>query len=195
MEIITAVASYADAVAELHTASWRTAYAHLFPAPYLNGPLPAEHRQLWRARLDQPAPDAALFLAVETGVLRGFAYMEPQPDGRVLLDNLHARPGHTGRGLGSRLLQHALTWSSTAHPGRDVYVEVLRGNNRAIAFYQRHQARHTASRTCRSAGGRGAAGAVAGQVYSSSGSSIPCWNVALAMPTGRLPAHRRTEAR
>lgn len=38
MEITTAVATDADAVAELHTASWRGAYATLFPAQYLDGP-------------------------------------------------------------------------------------------------------------------------------------------------------------
>lgn len=148
VEITTAVASDADAVAELHTASWRTAYATLFPARYLDGPLLAERRRVWRARLADPVPGAALFLAVETGVLLGFLYLEPQPDGRVLLDNLHARPGDTGRGLGGRLLEHALAWSTAAHPGREVYVEVLQGNTRAVAFYERHGGRRTASRIC-----------------------------------------------
>jgi hypothetical protein len=90
MEITTAVATDADAVAELHTASWRRAYATLFPAQYLDGPLLAERQQVWRARLAEPTPGAALFLAMETSVLLGFIYLEPQPDGRILLDNLHA---------------------------------------------------------------------------------------------------------
>uniref|UniRef100_UPI002F91647B GNAT family N-acetyltransferase n=1 Tax=Streptomyces sp. NBC_01001 TaxID=2903713 RepID=UPI002F91647B len=149
VKITTAAATDADAVAELHTASWRTAYATLFPAQYLDGPLLAERQQVWRARLADPVPGAALFLAVETNVVLGFIYLEPQPDGRVLLDNLHARPGDTGRGLGSRLLEHALAWSSTAHPGKDVYLEVLQGNARAVAFYERHGGRRTASRICR----------------------------------------------
>jgi len=149
VEITTAVATDADAVAELHTDSWRRAYATLFPAQYLDGPLLAERQQVWRARLADPVPGAALFLAVDTSGLLGFVYLEPQPDGRILLDNLHARPGDTGRGLGSRLLEHALAWSTTAHPGQDVYLEVLQGNTRAVAFYERHGGRRTASRTCR----------------------------------------------
>lgn len=149
VEITAAVAADADAVAELHTASWRRAYATLFPAQYLNGPLLAERQQVWRARLADPVPGAALFLAVETGVLLGFVYLEPQPDGRILLDNLHARPDYTGRGLGSRLLHHALSWATTAHPGQDVYLEVLQGNTRAVAFYERHGGCRTASRVCR----------------------------------------------
>ncbi|MFC9729750.1 hypothetical protein ACFWGM_10785 [Streptomyces roseolus] len=48
METTTAVATDADAVAELHTASRRRAYATLFSAHYLDGPLLAERRQVWR---------------------------------------------------------------------------------------------------------------------------------------------------
>lgn len=148
MEITTGVATDADAVAELHTASWRRAYVTLFPVQYLDGPLLAERQQVWQARLAEPVPGAALFLAMAS-VLLGFVYLEPQPDGRVLLNNLHARPGDTGRGLGRRLLGHALAWSATAHPGQDVYLQVLQGNTRAVAFYERHGGRRTATRICR----------------------------------------------
>ncbi|WP_448322288.1 N-acetyltransferase family protein [Streptomyces sp. CO7] len=139
----------ADAVAEVHTASWRSAYAALFPADYLRGPLLAERRDLWRARLRAPVEGAALFLAHEGGELLGFVYLEPRADGRVLIDNLHARPGHTGRGIGGRLLRHALAHVRDVHPGRDAYLEVLQGNLRAVAFYERCGGRRTASRVCR----------------------------------------------
>ncbi|MFH8366816.1 GNAT family N-acetyltransferase [Streptomyces sp. NPDC018031] len=148
MEITIAAEHDADAIAELHTASWRRAYTDLFPAWYLNGPLLAERRRSWRGRLAEPVPGGALFLAVETGELLGFTYLEPKADGRVILDNLHARPGATGRGVGGRLLRHALGWTAQAHPGRDVYLEVLQGNTRAVAFYERHGGRRTASRVC-----------------------------------------------
>lgn len=148
MKITSATPADADAVAALHTASWRSAYAHLFPAHYLQGPLLAERQTVWRARLAAPAEGAALFLAVENDTLLGFVYLEPQPDGRILIDNLHARPGDTGRGLGARLLAHALAWIATAHPGRDAYLEVLQGNSRAVTFYERHGGRRTASRIC-----------------------------------------------
>lgn len=141
--------SVADAVAEVHAASWRSAYANLFPADYLRGPLLAERRDLWRARLRAPVDGAALFLAREGGELLGFVYLEPRADRRVLIDNLHARPGHTGRGIGGRLLRHALAHTGTAHPGRDAYLEVLQGNTRAVAFYERCGGRRTASRVCR----------------------------------------------
>ncbi|MFJ1734447.1 GNAT family N-acetyltransferase [Streptomyces sp. NPDC088254] len=104
---------------------------------------------MWRARLDDPVPGAALFLAVEAGRLLGFVHLEPKPDGRILLDSLHVRPGDSGRGLGRLPLGRALAWAAAAHPGRDVYLEVLQDDTRAVAFYERHGGHRTASRVCR----------------------------------------------
>ena len=56
----------ADAIAALHTASWRSAYADLMPAAYPNGPLEAEHLAKWRARAAAPSPGRLLLLAEET---------------------------------------------------------------------------------------------------------------------------------
>jgi GNAT superfamily N-acetyltransferase len=107
VEITTAAPEDADAVAELHTASWRSACVSVFPANCLRGPLLAERQEVWRARLRTPVEGAALFLVRGAANLLAFAYLEPQADRRILIDNLHARPRHTGRGLGSRLLRHA----------------------------------------------------------------------------------------
>ncbi|OMI33425.1 hypothetical protein SPAR_41524 [Streptomyces sparsogenes DSM 40356] len=81
--------------------------------------------------------------------MAGFAYLMPRPDGRLLLDNLHARRGRTGTGIGGRLLRHAFTWAAEEHPGKAVYLEVLRANTPAIAFYERHGALRTDERVCR----------------------------------------------
>jgi GNAT superfamily N-acetyltransferase len=148
VEIRTAVRADADAVAEVHTASWRSAYVSLFPAEYLDGPLFDEHRAVWRARPAPPRTGAAPFLAVEQDGVLGFVHLEPRSGGRILIDNPHARPRHTGRGLGSLLLGHALGWVAAEHPGHDAYLEVLQGNSRAVAFHERHGGLRTASRVC-----------------------------------------------
>lgn len=92
----------------------------------------------------RPAPGAAAVTAARLG---GFAYLVPQEDGRILLDNLHVRPGLTGTGLGRRLLRRAFAWAASEHPGRPVYLEVLRDNARATAFYSRQGGRPTGERT------------------------------------------------
>ncbi|NGO77676.1 GNAT family N-acetyltransferase [Streptomyces sp. YC504] len=138
----------AEPIAALHAESWRTAYAGIMPDDFLNGPLDEDRLALWRGRLSGPEPGAALFVAEEDGVITGFVYLLPRPDGRLLLDNLHARPGRTGTGIGSRLLRHAFAWAAAEHPARALYLEVLRANTRAVSFYERHGAVRTGARVC-----------------------------------------------
>lgn len=148
MEIRTGVRGDAEQIAALHAESWRTAYAGIMPGEFLSGPLDDERLAVWRGRLDEPPRGAGLFVAVDGAELLGFAYLLPRSDGRLLLDNLHARPGRTGGGIGTRLLRHARAWAAEVHPGRTVYLEVLRGNTRAVSFYERHGAVRTDERIC-----------------------------------------------
>ncbi|MEU6179357.1 GNAT family N-acetyltransferase [Streptomyces coeruleorubidus] len=148
MEIRTGGRGDVEQIAALHTESWRTAYAGVMPSGFLDGPLYEDRLALWHGRLLQPQPAAGLFVAVGGGGMDGFAYLVPRPDGHLLLDNLHIRPGRTGSGIGGRLLRHVLAWAATEHPGRDVRLEVLRANTRAIAFYERHGALRTDERIC-----------------------------------------------
>ncbi|GAA2232089.1 MULTISPECIES: GNAT family N-acetyltransferase [Kitasatospora] len=131
-------AADAEAVAALHSESWRTAYAGIVPPEALGDGLLEERREVWAIRLTadygEPARTPLLLIAERDGETVGFAYLVPQSDGgRVLLDNLHVRPGLTGGGIGRTLLREAL--ARTAHA--PLYLEVLRGNTRAVAFYER----------------------------------------------------------
>ncbi|MFB7715956.1 GNAT family N-acetyltransferase [Nocardia sp. NPDC056100] len=155
MTITPGTLADAEAVATLHTESWRTAYADIMPADYLNGPLYEERLALWQHRLTTLTPGAALFVATDAATLAdtatstdaatliGFVYLTPQPDGRILLDNLHVHPTLKRTGTGTRLLTHAQTWVTTEHPGRTLYLEVLEANTPAIAFYERHGGKRT----------------------------------------------------
>ena len=132
----------AEAVAALHAESWRTTYTGIVPEQALGDGLAAERLDLWTLRLTvdygEPANTPALLIADSAeGEAIGFAYLVPQPDGRILLDNLHVRPGGTGRGTGRLLMSAALAHTARQHPGADFYLEVLRDNTRAVAFYER----------------------------------------------------------
>ncbi|MEV6207357.1 GNAT family N-acetyltransferase [Kitasatospora sp. NPDC051914] len=138
----------ADAVAALHADSRRTAYRGLVPDEALGDGLPAQRREIWSLRLTVdyggPGNTPDLLLAEDPGGdLLGFAYLVPEPDGRVLLDNLHVRPGRTGGGIGSLLLRAALERAAPA----ELRLEVLRANHRAVAFYEREGGVRTAELT------------------------------------------------
>ncbi|MFI6502843.1 GNAT family N-acetyltransferase [Nonomuraea typhae] len=149
MHIENGMVEHVHPVAELHAESWRTAYSGIMPGSFLNDSLLENRLALWRERLAVPTPGAGFFVARDDdGRLRGFCYFVPKPDGRILLDNLHVRPGLTGSGIGAALLRHGLAWAAREHPAGEVYLEVLSANTRAIAFYERHGAVRTDARTC-----------------------------------------------
>ncbi|MER5862185.1 GNAT family N-acetyltransferase [Kitasatospora sp. NPDC002040] len=144
-EIRPGTAADAPAVAALHSASWLSAYAGLLPPEALGDGLVQERRELWEIRLTvdygEPADTPVLLLAESGRGLDGFGYLIPQPDGRVLLDNLHVRPGLTGGGIGSALLAACREHCR----GRVLYLDVLAANTRAVAFYERAGAVRTGS--------------------------------------------------
>ncbi|WP_280405938.1 GNAT family N-acetyltransferase [Nocardia brasiliensis] len=137
----------AESVAALHTHSWQTAYAGIMPDAYLHGSLLEDRLALWRNRLGGAPSDGTLFIADDANGLLGFAYLVPRPDGCLLIDNLHVQPRLKRSGIGGRLLRHVLAWAATAHPGTTVYLEVLKDNTPAIAFYERNGATRTDERT------------------------------------------------
>ncbi|MGY3677532.1 N-acetyltransferase family protein [Streptomyces sp. TE33382] len=144
-ELLIRTGGPADAamVAGLHTHSWRSAYAGIVPAEALSDGLAVQHQEQWTARLSAESglgADAAALLIAESGrssEFLGFGYVLPQADGRVLLDNLHVAPGHTGAGIGAALLREARAWVARNHPRAPLYLEVLAENHRAITFYER----------------------------------------------------------
>ncbi|MEU7899269.1 GNAT family N-acetyltransferase [Nonomuraea sp. NPDC049152] len=132
MDIRQGTAADAEAIAALHTRSWRTAYAGIIPDDYLNGSLADEQAALWRHRLTGGDP-GHLLIADNGDGMAGFAYLTPKGD-RILLDNLHVDPGLKRSGVGGVLLRHALDRAGT----QELYLEVLKRNTTAIAFYERH---------------------------------------------------------
>lgn len=144
----------AQAVAALHAQSRQATYDGIVHADALGDGLSDEYHTIWEIRLiadyGEPANTPTLLIAEDShGELLGFAYLVPEPDGRVLLDNLHVRPDRTGGGIGHRLLRAALDLS--AGPLR---AEVLRDNARAVAFYEREGGVRTDEHTVELPGGQ-----------------------------------------
>jgi len=107
MMIRDAVPADADAVAQLHTSSWQTAYRGILRNEFLDGPLLENRRALWRARLaGDDRADQIVLVAEQNGRLRGFAcvFLDADAEWGSLLDNLHVLPELKGKGLGRQLI-------------------------------------------------------------------------------------------
>lgn len=135
----TAHSSDSAHVAELHAASWQSAYRGFLSDAYLDTDVPAERLRVWQARLAQPSDRQYVLLTERGGELVGFVcvLLDVEPAWGAYLDNLHVRPGLTGQGLGGQLLIRALQWVARAEPGQAMHLLVLEGNTAARRFYER----------------------------------------------------------
>ncbi len=146
LTIRAAAATDAQAVAELHTLSWQSAYRELLPDQYLDEIVPERHRRRWRSLLAGIAepeevperPEGIVRLAERDGQLVAFisVWFNYKPGYDCYVENLHVRPGLRGGGIGEALLRHAAT-ESLAAGHRSLALEVLEGNQSAIRFYER----------------------------------------------------------
>lgn len=94
------------AIADLHIESWRVAYQGILPRDYLAHTIVAERRDYWRQALESLCSgDFVLVLPGSVGLLGFIGVLRGREPGYdALIDNLHVQPGHTGQGLGRRLL-------------------------------------------------------------------------------------------
>jgi GNAT superfamily N-acetyltransferase len=124
-------------IASMHTRSWASAYRGILPDTYLDRDLPAERAAHWDARMkDVEAGAASVFIAEHEGEPVGFiCLVEPDETGSVLVDNLHALPGHRGLGTGTFMLDEAARWAKS-RGARQLYLSVLEQNAAAIGFYE-----------------------------------------------------------
>lgn len=129
----------AEALGALHVASWRWAYEGLLPAGYLAGLSAAARSAWWRQALSEPWPGSVLVAELAEEII-GFVTVGPgmpTEPGTATLYAIYLHPRHIGAGVG-HLLHEAGLEVLREQGYADVILWVLRTNQRAIAFYERH---------------------------------------------------------
>jgi ribosomal protein S18 acetylase RimI-like enzyme len=131
--------SDADAIALLHTRSWRENYRGSFSDAFLDGELPEERIRVWHARLADPPANQFVQLAFDAEDLVGFvcAYGAVDSHWGSFIDNLHVARAARLRGVATSLLRQAGAWLESRYPDRGVYLFVLEVNKPARRFYER----------------------------------------------------------
>ena len=130
----------APAVASVHVASWRFAYADHMPGAFLAALDPVARWRQWARRLssEEPSlPEATVVVAGPPGTVEGFAMYGPEAgggaDGEV--HALYCHPAAIGAGRGRALLA-AVTDRLRAAGFAEAVLWVLAGNERACRFYE-----------------------------------------------------------
>jgi ribosomal protein S18 acetylase RimI-like enzyme len=129
----------ADAIALLHTRSWRESYRGAFSDAFLDRELPDERLRVWRDRLAGPPESQLVQLAVDGTSLVGFvcAYGAHDPRWGSLVDNLHVASAAKRSGIGASLMRHTGAWLAHSYADLGVYLWALEQNASARRFYER----------------------------------------------------------
>lgn len=145
----------AEAIAGLHARSWRENYRGSFRDAFLDGDLDGERLRVWRERLERPARNQFVQLAVDDAGLAGFvcAYGAHDPRWGSLVDNLHVGHGLRRSGIGSALMRQAGSWLAALYPRLPIYLLVLEANVAARRFYETVGGRNAEVSTMETHGG------------------------------------------
>lgn len=130
----------AAGIAHVHVESWRTAYADIIPANYIEGMSADERTPLWRDWLTR---DIKVFVSEENGRINGFisggAIREPVQSCDAELFAIYLLKESQGQGIGTALLS-ALVESMVAKGYKSMAVWVLE-QNPCKRFYEKSGAR------------------------------------------------------
>ena len=129
----------AEAIACLHTASWRRTYRGMMTDEFLDAGALENRRRVWHERLGTPAVNQHTVVAQHSSAIVGFicAFADEDPIWGSYIDNLHVAHDMHRRGVGRRLMRSVGEWLCHAKPERGVYLWVMEANASARRFYER----------------------------------------------------------
>lgn len=133
-----ATAADAGAIAALHAANWRSAYADVLDADYLAGRVDADRLAVWTGRLGDPSPAQEVVVAeIGDGQFAGFVchYHGEHPRWGGFVDNLHSAAAVRGTGAGKALLKEAARRIAARDPEAGLWLWVFEKNLPARGFY------------------------------------------------------------
>ena len=126
----------APAIAKIHVATWRVAYAGIVPEDFLASLSEEERIKSWQEQL---ADGRTVVLVAEkegevVGWAAGGASRDDDARGEAEVYAIYILPEHWGGGVGRELM--ARMEEALGH-GQDITLWVLQDNQRAIGFYEK----------------------------------------------------------
>jgi len=126
-------------IAKTQVDSYRTAYAGLFPLPYLEHFTYAEEEQDWIQMLTSNTEDILLVAISQEREIVGYILARAKPDIFPGYDSeivaLHVRQSFQGKGIGKALLSHAIK-NLIARDCKSVMLWTLQ-NNKTRQWYEK----------------------------------------------------------
>ena len=141
MKIVEASSQHLDEIADIYVANWKTTYAGLLSAAFLDRLDHAYGMNRWTGYQDDR--QHILTALAADGTVAGFAAFKPDEhlEQCIYLDSLHVRDDCRGQGIGTALIKAA-----AARAFQDGYtrmsISIVRGNDHAGDLYRKLGARH-----------------------------------------------------
>ncbi len=137
ISILKAGINDAEAIAAIHTASWRDVYWNILPEAYLTKQIEQERGQFWRHKI-QHKSDNEIVLIINCGeAIVGFIWTTEvgEPGYDAVIEALHIDTGYKGCGYGKKLIKAAVK-QLIDEGHQSVCLRVFDDNLPAIKFYQ-----------------------------------------------------------
>lgn len=137
MELKLAEYSDYERIATLHAQSWKQHYNGILGSDYLENEVLEDRLAIWQTRLINPPFNQHVILVEEGGLLCGFicAFGNHDFERGTMIDALHVDSAYRGKGIGTNLLNAMSGWIDQYFPDNGVYLEVMKENHQAVAFY------------------------------------------------------------
>lgn len=138
MKIETAAIAHVQGIAQVHVASWQSAYKGILPAKLLKALSVSDRAAMWMQIIEQKSAD--VWVATRDDKVFGFVSVAPSRDADALpntaeIQAIYMAPTEWSTGAGRRLIQAAMQGISARHFAY-VTLWVLADNVRAIRFYE-----------------------------------------------------------
>lgn len=124
----------AEAVCQLYSQSWKEAYRDIIEPGQLEDEISKRFSRELQAQ-EASNPDIITLVATENDHLIGASLSKMDDRNQAWIDRIHVVPEKFGSGVGEDLLRATLA----KHSGlQTIALKVLKGNARAVAFYEKH---------------------------------------------------------
>ncbi|HTN56363.1 MAG TPA: GNAT family N-acetyltransferase [Microbacterium sp.] len=141
MLIRSATVADAHGLAVVHVRSWQEAYRGLMPQRVLDGLSIAEREANWARIMAETRRGSQTLVVEHEGAIVGWAGFGDARDadavGTAELWGIYAHPDAWSTGVGHLLIE-SVEQALRADGHELAYLWVLEGNERAVAFYERH---------------------------------------------------------
>lgn len=139
LEIRKASGEEFDKIAALHAASWRKTYRGIYSDQFLDHEVESDRLKVWRERFEKPASNQQVFVAIDKGIIIGFAciFLDDDQTYGTLLDNLHVAADYQRSGIGKALMKQCAKEVIAKAVIQSLYLWVYDSNENAKKAYSK----------------------------------------------------------